>query len=134
MEWEGDAFPGIDLADITTQGVQPDGSASYVLYTNGNCTIAADNTATAQLSETGADTLVTEYKLVYDGDGTTATGGDMVDWTVHSGFLSTPSGVTHYGEDGAVSVTLWARASNESGTLADAADYTATQTLTASWV
>ncbi|MCK5557393.1 MAG: hypothetical protein KAJ01_03385, partial [Candidatus Hydrogenedentes bacterium] len=125
---------GIDLGTMTSQGDILTGSDTATLYTNGNVDITADNTTAAELSEAGADTLYTEYQLSYDGDGVSATGGSSVAYAVYSSFLSSASTVTHYDEDGAVVVTLGARATNAGGTLADAGNYSATQTLTASWV
>jgi len=132
MEWEGN-FPPIDLGTISSQGDSKTGSASAVLYTNGDVTITADNSSAAELSAAGGDTLHTEYKLSYDGDGVTATGGSTVDWTTYNTFLQSGSSVTHVAGDGAVQVTLEVRASNASGTLADSGNYSATQTLTAAW-
>jgi hypothetical protein len=103
------------------------------LYTNGDLTISADNSAASELSESNGDILVTEYQLSYDGDGLASTGGSTVTWTTYDAFLSTPSAVTHVAGDGTVLVTLECRASNATATLADAATYSATQTLTASW-
>lgn len=134
MEWSAASFSTIAIADITHQNSAPFASQSLVLYTNGNVDISANNTTTAQLSlASPADTLVTEYKLEYDKNGSNGTGGSTVDWTDYSTFLSTPSTVTHVNGDGAVNVTLSARASNDSGNVANAGDYTATQTLTAAW-
>lgn len=132
MEWSGN-FTAIALSNITAQATVVSDTATTTLYTNGNASISADNTATAQLSTGSADTLVTEYSLAFDGDGTTATGGASVAWTAYDSFLSVASSVTHVANDGAVDVTLGARASNASGTLADAGAYSATQTLTAAW-
>lgn len=132
MEWAGD-FDAIDLGTMSAQSDVLTGDSAQVLYTNGDVDITADNTAAAQLDETGGDTLYTEYGLQYDGDGDPDTGGADVGYTVYSSFISSGSAVTHVAGDGAVEVTLLARASNASGTLADAGDYSATQTLTASW-
>jgi hypothetical protein len=132
MEWAGN-FADIDIAGhITAQATVVTGSATVALYTNGDVTISADNTAAARLTQ-GADFLVTEYRLEYDGDGATATGGSTVDYLAYNNFLTAPSAVTHIGGDGAVDVTLRVRASNQVGNVADAGTYTATQTLTASW-
>jgi hypothetical protein len=131
MEWSGN-FAGIDLADITTQAGIVTDSATITLYTNGDVDISAENTVTARLTK-GSSVLVTEYRLEYDGNGTTATGGSTVDYTVYGSFLSPASHVTHISADGAVDVTLRVRASNPVGNLADAGAYTATQTLTATW-
>lgn len=138
MEWAGGTFPAIGLTpNIAAQADQPEGFSSLDLYLNGDVSITAQTSAAAELEEDGAgtDTLYTEYKLVYDFDGTGAdSGGAPVDWTVYSSFLVGGSAVTHQPLDGAVNLTLWARASNPTGTLADAGPYTATQTLTATWV
>jgi len=131
MEWSGN-FAGIDLANITTQAGAVTGSAAVTLYTNGDVDISADNTATARLVN-GSSVLVTEYRLEYDGDGVTATGGSTVDYTAYNSFLSSPSSITHISTDGAVGVTLKVRASNPASNVADAGAYTATQTLTATW-
>ncbi len=133
MEWSGNFSTGIALGTMSAQGDTLTGSDTNVLYTNGNVDITAINTTAAELSESGGDTLYTEYQLSYDGNGTTATGGSAVSYAVYSSFLSSASVVTHYDEDGAVTVTLGARATNASGTLADQGSYTATATLTATW-
>jgi hypothetical protein len=133
MEWEAN-FPALTLAHITAQGTIVTTSGTATLYTNGDVHITADTSTDAQLTRVaGTDVLVTEYRLEYDGDGDPATGGATVDYTDYSTFLSTPSVVTHAPGDGAVVVTLWVRASNEAGETADAGNYAATQTLTASW-
>lgn len=132
MEWEAN-FPAVDLGALATQAGTLSGSASVVLYTNGDVDISADNMATAQLSETGGDVLVTEFQLSYDGDGTTTSGGTTVTWTAYDSFLTTASRLTHVDGDGACNVTLEVRASNAAGTLAESGSYSCTQTLTASW-
>lgn len=133
IEWAAANFATITIANITNQGDKPEASQSLVLYTNCNLTITADHTAAAQLTKT-TDTLVTEYKLVYDHTATAPdTGGATVDWTDYATFIPVGSAVTHNTLDGAVSVELSARASNAAGTLADAGAYTATQTLTATF-
>ena len=138
VEWDHlavnpDNFETIAIAPITNQADTPSASKSLVLYTNCDLDITADNTAAAQLTKT-TDTLVTEYKLEYDGAGVTDTGGSTVDWTEYDTFLSgAGSAVTHVTLDGAVNVTLSARASNDAGNVADAGNYTATQTLTATF-
>ncbi len=131
MEWEGN-FAAIDLGNITAQATVLTGTAAITLWINGDVHITADNTAAALLTETD-DTLVTQYGIAYDGDGTTATGGSTVAYTAYDSFLTTASEVTHFDEDGAVEVTLSARAANDTDNVADAGSYTAVQTLTASW-
>ena len=132
MEWASN-FDQIDLGTISTRNATPEGSESVYLYTNGNVDIIADNTGTAQLSGGSGDTLVTEYKLEYDSDGSTNTGGSTVDYSTHDSFLDSASTVTHVAGDGAVQVTLGVKAMNETENVADAGAYSATQTLTASW-
>ena len=137
VEWDNlavnpDNFETIAIDPITAQGSTPSASKSLVLYTNCDVDITADNTAAAQLTKT-TDTLVTEYKLEYDGDGDPDTGGTNVGWTDWTTFLSGGSAVAHVSLDGAVEVTLFARASNDTGNVADAGAYTALQTLTATW-
>jgi len=132
MEWGSD-FAAIDLGTMSARGDVLTGSSTVTLFTNGDVSITADTSDTAELDDGGGDTLYTEYGLQYSEDGTTATGGSDVAYTVYSSFLSGGSAVTHFAGDGAVDVTLQARASNPTGTLADAGTYNATQTLTASW-
>ena len=133
MYWSGN-FSQIALGNIGNRDQVSQGSSSAVLCLNGNAEITANNTAAAQLKSASNDTLVTEYKLTFDGDGDPNTGGATVDWTPYNDFLTTPSAVTYFTGDGEVEVTLHVRASNATGKLADAGTYTATQTLTASWV
>jgi len=114
-EWSEASFPAIDLADLTTQSSQVSGSASLVLYTNGDVKITADNSDAAQLSKDANHKLVTEYKLAYDAFGANETGGSTVEWSNYDRFLSEGSTVTHVSGDGAVEVTLSVRVSNDSG-------------------
>jgi len=135
MEWSGD-FATIALPDITTQTSAPTASQTTTLYTNGNVDITADNTTAAQLA-LGTDpnqTLVTSYMLTDDGDGTNTTGGtDQASYTLYSSFLSPAYTITHVAGDGADVITLYAKAENPSGEVADAGSYSAIQTLTAAW-
>jgi hypothetical protein len=134
-EWAKD-FNTIALATITAQGSTPTGNGTARLYTNGDVDITADNSTVAQL-KLGTDpnqTLVTSYMLTDDGDGATTTGGtDEVTYTGYATFLSSAYVITHVAGDGDVEITLNARAANSPGEVADAGDYTATQTLTATW-
>ncbi len=133
MYW-ADNFAPITLQNIQNRDQVSEDSSFTTLFTSGDAEISADNSATAQLSN-GADTLVTEYKLTYDGDGATATGGSTVDWTAYDSFLTpTTSSVTYVTDDDEVVVTLFARASNYPNQLANAGEYTATQTMTVHWV
>ena len=136
IEWAAPkAFDTIAIPNITAQGDTPSASKSLVLYTNCDLDIIADKSATARLTKT-TDTLVTEYKLNYDAeaDGADTWGVPSADWEDYTTFLGAGgSAGTHETLDGAVNVTLSARASNAAGTLADAGNYAATQTLTATF-
>lgn len=132
MYWESN-FSNINLGNITTRDSNPGGNATVTLFTTGDAQISANNGTAAQLSY-GADTLVTEYKLTFDGNGSSATGGSTVDFTSYDSFLSPFAAVTYVLDDNDVEVTLYVRVSNYAGQLADAGTYTATQTLTVHWV
>ena len=142
IEWDDTVnagnFETIAIAAITNQADTPSASKALVLYTNCDLDITADDSNAAQLIErvTSNDTLVTEYKLDYDHESAGAdTWGVERDWTGYATFLkdAAASAVTHVSLDGAVLVTLSARASNDTGNVADAGNYTATQTLTATF-
>jgi hypothetical protein len=136
-EWATD-FATIDLAPITAQGTTPSKGKTVTLYTNGNLVITADNTSAAKL-KLGTDpnqTLVTSYMLTDDGDGSSTTGGaDEVAYTGYATFLTSGGGyaITHKAGDGDDVITLNAKAANPPASIADAGNYTATQTLTATW-
>ena len=141
MEW-ADNFADITLTTITSQGQTPEDFKTQTIYTNCNFTIDADQTTAAQLSLAApADTLVTKYKLAQDGDGTTTTGAtpaeeaasNIATWTDYDSFLSTVLPITHVNGDGAVVITLEVQASCAGGEVPNQGDYTAIQTLTASW-
>ncbi len=132
LSWSGN-FSSTDIAtQISTQATSVTASETITLQTTGDAVLTADNTSSAQLS-CATDTLKTEYKLVYDGDGSSNTGGSDVDWVIYSSFISGGSNITHVGTDDFVDVTLWIRASNYANDLADADTYNATQTITATW-
>lgn len=133
MYWSGNFSP-IALANIGSRTQVCEGSSQITLYTSGNAEISADNTDTARLTKAGGANLYTEYKLQFDGDGVSQTGGSTVDFTRYDSFLSSPATVTHITGDNAVQVTLYVRASNYTGQLADAGNYSATQTLTVHWL
>jgi hypothetical protein len=132
MYWNSN-FGQIALGNIASRDQVCNGSSQITLSTNGNVEISADNSDTARFTESGGDHLYTEYKLEFDGDGLNTTGGETVDFTSYDSFLSSPVTVTHIPGYDEVQVTLSARASNYPGQLANAGDYTATQTLTATW-
>jgi len=134
-EWEGANFAAINLTTIDEKGETPEGSAVYTLWLNCNVALTADNAATAQLDNVddgGSDTLNTEYKVAYDDVGGT-TGADTA-YEDYSTFINgAGSAITHVDGDGAVEITLWAKAFNNTDEVADAGVYQATQTLTAAW-
>lgn len=134
MYWSSN-FDPISLSSISSQAQVREGSATITLYTTGNAEISADNTASgpAELScET--DVLVTEYKLSFDGDGSSATGGADTSYAAYDSFLSTPAAITYVASDDTVQVTLYVRASNSVDDVSDSGTYNATQTLTVTWV
>jgi len=133
VEWSDSSFPAINLADLTAQNNQVSGSASLVLYTNGDVKITADNSDAAQLSKDDNHKLVTEYKLEYDAFGANETGDRTVAWSDYDSFLSKGLTVMHVSGDGAVEVTLSVRASKSSKAPENSGKYTATQTLTVCW-
>jgi len=133
MYWDGNFGP-IALLNIQNRYQVREGSSYTILFTSGDAEISADNTDAARLTEPGGDSVYTEYKLEFDGDGVSKTGGSTVDFTSYDSFLSSPVSVTYVPDYNDVQVTLSARASNYSEQLANAGDYSATQTLTVSWV
>lgn len=136
MEWSEVSYTDITLTPaIAAQSDDPTGSTNFTLYTNCNCEISADIDTDAQL-KLGTDpnqTLVTSYMLTDDGDGTGTGGTDQGSYIVHNLFLSSAYAITHVAGDGVVVITLYAKAENPSGEVADAGAYSAIQTLTASW-
>ncbi|MFC1677933.1 hypothetical protein ACFL3G_12845 [Planctomycetota bacterium] len=133
MYWDTD-FDEIALLSIDSQSQVREGSATVTLYTNGDAHISADNTASgpAELS-CATDILKTEYKLSFDGDGASATGGANTSYETYDSFLSTESSITYVADDNDVEVTLYVRASNNTDDMADSGAYSAEQTLTVSW-
>jgi hypothetical protein len=133
MYWESN-FDPLTLPNITMQTGESEGEAEVMLFTSGDAEISADNTTTAQLSS-ATDTLLTEYKLKFDGDGTTKTGGSTpLLFASYDSFLNTPAYVTYVTDDNDVKVTLSVNAKNYNEQLANAGTYSATQTLTVHWV
>lgn len=130
MQWTGNFGP-ISLPSITTRTDQPEGSSTATLLLTGDVELSAQNGTGARLSEPGGDYLTTEYKLTFDGG---PTGGPTVDYTLYDSFLILGVLVTHVPPDDDVDVTLWVRASIPAGDVANAAPYSATQTLTATWM
>ncbi len=132
MNWDSNFGP-IALADITGQNQLSEGSSTVNLSLNGDAEISADNSTTAQLSS-ATDMLVTEYRLTFDGNGSSATGAPDTSYETYDQFLTTPVSINYKNNDDDVLVTLHARASNYSNDVADAGNYTATQTLTVHWI
>ena len=134
MYWDSNFGP-IALLSIGSQNQTREDSATTTLYTSGNAQISANNTqgGAAELS-CAADTLITEYKLTFDGNGSSATGGTATAYAEYDSFLTPAVNVTYITDDNDVEVTLWVRVSNNSNEVADAGTYNATQTLTVSWV
>ena len=133
MLWDGNFSP-ITLSNITTREGIVEGSSTTTLQLTGDVELSADNTNTARLSEAGGDFLITEYKMTFDGNGVSDSGASNIDYTPYNSFLNPSINITHIGGDDYVDVTLYVRASNQAGNLANAASYSATQTITASWV
>ncbi|UCC22440.1 MAG: hypothetical protein JSW23_11795 [Planctomycetota bacterium] len=133
MSWDDDFSP-ISLSNIQTKNQVRQGQSTTTLSTTGDAEITADNSTSARLNGPGGDSLNTEYGLAFDGSGTSETGGSSVAFTSYDLFLSTPAYVTYVTGDNNVDVTLRVRASNYAGDVANAGTYTATQTLTVSWV
>lgn len=139
MEWSGN-FTAITLANITAQNSQVEDDETVTLYTNGDVSITADNTVAAELDNDGAstDTLVTEYKIAFDASAAPDTfgtpGAKGATYQTYDQFLNgTAATVTHSDGDGAIDVTLYVQASNDTGQVADSGAYSCTQTLTAAW-
>jgi hypothetical protein len=127
----------ISLTNISKQSDIREGSAVITLTISGDdpeAIITADNTAAAQLSN-GTDTLITEYKLTFDGDGSSSSGGvSMDEYVSYDSFLS-PGGlaIKYAAGDNTVQVTLHVQASNRPNNVADKGNYKATQVLTVTW-
>lgn len=119
---------------ITTQSDIREGFVTITLDVNSaeDATITAENGSDARLHN-ATDVLVTEYKLEFDGDGSTETGGSNTAYVQYDSFLSPAVNITYVPGDDDVAVTLWVRASNIADNVADSGVYTATQTLTVAW-
>lgn len=133
VEWASNSFSAINLGKLTTQKTEVQGSASLVLYTNKDVQILADNSEAAQLSKDSMHTLITQYKLEYDGGGADQTGGRTAGWSDYDYFLVNGSQVIHAPCDGAVEVILSVRAFRNTAHAAESGRYTARQTLTVCW-
>lgn len=132
VEWSETSFPEIDLDSLTVKNKQTIGETTLVLYTNGDVTITADNSNTAELSF-GSHKLLTKYKLKYDGFGIKQTGSKPTAWHPFNTFLNKGADIIHIPTDGAVEVILSVRASIEKIRPENSGTYNAIQTLTACW-
>ena len=127
VEWSEATFPPIELAELTASNTQQTGSASLVLYTNGDVKITADNSNKAELAKDADHKLVTEYRLQCGADAA------ATPWSDYASFLSDGLVVPHAAGDRAIEVTLAVRASKDRRQPQDAGTYTAKQTLTVCW-
>ncbi|PKL49388.1 MAG: hypothetical protein CVV39_03005 [Planctomycetes bacterium HGW-Planctomycetes-1] len=136
IHWDSN-FEAIGLDNISLRNGTSENSAAVTLFISGNVSISADNdteSAYAQLHNASGDTLLTEYKLKFDGTGSGGkTGANNTEYAEYDSFLSSAVNITYVPDDNDVAVTLWVRASNHSNELADSGQYTATQTLTVTW-
>ncbi len=132
MSWYS-SFESISLPAITSKSQTSEGSSTAILSLNGDAQISADNSSAAQLSSSG-NFLVTEYKLTFDGDGSSTTGADPTNYETYDTFLSTPAQIHYVLYDDEVQITLHVRASSASSGAPDAGNYTASQTLTVHWL
>ena len=132
-EWSHDSFSAIDLGNLTAENREASGSASLVLYTNGDVQIIADSSDASRLSKDAVHNLATRYKLEYDTAGTGQTGGPTAGWCDYDRFLINGSQVTHICGDGAVEVILSVRAFKNTARAGESGTYTARQTLTVCW-
>ena len=145
MEWDTAAFAtGIALGPVTGPAAYSDSDTDVIiLYTNGSVDITADIDTDALLTNTtgGAtfDTLTTNYGITFDyTEAGTHTYGEAGanggEWQLYSAFLTPAAAtVTHYNGDGDIEVTLSCQVSVAADEVPDKGDYTATQTLTATW-
>jgi len=131
-EWSEARFPDIDLGELTADNKQAIGETALVLYTNGNVTVTADNSNTAELSF-GPHALTTKYKLRYNRLGINQTGGNSTVWYPFDTFLKESTDIVHTPTNGAVEVILSVEASVEEITPQNSGQYTAVQTLTVCW-
>jgi hypothetical protein len=132
VEWSQTSFPDIDLGKLTVQNKQAAGETELTLYTNGDVTIIADNSNSAELSS-GSHTLQTEYKLKFDGSGIGQTGGRPTEWRLFDTFLKEGADIIHSHTDGAVEVILSVKASIKEIRPENSGQYNAIQTLTVYW-
>lgn len=133
VEWSQTNFPDIELGELTEKNNQAADKTTLTLYTNGSVTITADNSNNAELS-LGPHTLLTRYKLKFDGAGVIQTGGKPTAWRPFDTFLKEPADIVHIPADGALEVILSVEASITEIRPENSGQYSATQTLTVCWV
>ena len=131
-EWSETQFPDIDLGELTANNRQATGETVLTLYTNGDVTITADNSNTAELSF-GTHVLMTKYKLRYNILGIKQTDGKSIAWYPFDTFLKESTDIVHTTTDGAVEVILSVEVSVKEIHPQNSGQYTAVQTLTACW-
>ncbi|MEN6386802.1 MAG: hypothetical protein ABFD79_16605 [Phycisphaerales bacterium] len=133
--WRTDFAP-IVLTNISQKSDVQEGSSTITLDVSGfddEAIITANNEAGSVLTN-GTDTLITEYKLTFDGDGTSKSGGNSMENYVSAGsFLDPGMNIKYVPGDQEVEVKLHVRASNRADGVSDSGNYTATQTLTITW-
>jgi hypothetical protein len=131
-EWSETHFSDIDLGELAADNKQVTGETALILYTNGDVIITADNSNAAELSF-GSHTLMTKYKLKYNGLGIKQTGNNSTIWYPFDTFLKEGTDILHTPTEGAVEVILSVEASVKEITPQNSGQYNAVQTLTACW-
>jgi hypothetical protein len=131
-EWSDAGFPAINLPHLT-QNKQAANNTSFVLYTNGEVKITADNSDEIQLSKDNLHKLVTEYELEYDDTYNIDKTGSTVARSQRNSLLNIGSMETQVSGDDAVEVILSVVASKNTPQPGDSGMYTATHTLTVCW-
>lgn len=131
--WQSD-FDPITLPDITSMDAVEQDSDQITLNLTEDVEMSADNSTTARLDGPVGDWLRTRYQLTFDGDGVTASGASDTNWNLYDQFLNPSVTITHVPGDDIVLVRLRVLAANRNDEVSNAGLYTATQTLTATWV
>jgi hypothetical protein len=132
VEWSETYFSDINLGELTADNKQAFGQAALVLYTNGDVTITADNSNTAELSF-DSHVLITKYKLKYNRLGIKQTDNNATIWYPFDTFLKEGTDIAHTSTDGAIEVILSVGALVNEINPQNSGQYIAVQTLTACW-
>jgi hypothetical protein len=132
MYWHT-SFANIQLGTITDISKSVVKKSSAKLRLSEDIYISADNSSRAMLEGPGGDTLKTEYKLKFDGNGSSKSGAANTKYATYDNFLIPPVKIDHTGNDKTVNVKLFVRAKNISQRACNAGSYSATQTLTIAW-